>query len=422
MKKVALFILSITVLLCLAACNQEQEQAHTPEHTHSFGEWSVSEDATCTEEGVKVRYCDCGEMQSEAIPAIGHNYVDNVCDKCSQVTLAAGLYDQNDKLLASWDTLVDTYGFNIQKLYYSSYDSASSTTSLYYILNNNPELSTASKLVIDNNITIIGTFAFSDCDSLTSVIIGDGVITIWDMAFEKCSNLTSVVLGDSVENIYDSAFSWCDSLTSIVIPDSVGLIGKHAFSYCFSLTSVVMGDNVAYISEGAFLNCSSLTSISIPDSVIYIGGQAFYLCSNLTSVVIPDSVVYIGDGAFNCDRLASITVDTNNTKYKSIDGNLYSIDGNVLIQYAIGKPETKFTVPDGVTSIGYGSFYGCSSLTSVVIPDSVTSIDEWAFYNCENFKDVYYTGSEEEWNAITIDSFNNYLAEATIHLNYVPEN
>ena len=68
MKKIALLILSITILLCLVACNQGQNQVPTPEHTHSFGEWSVSKNATCTEDGVKARYCNCGEKQSESIP------------------------------------------------------------------------------------------------------------------------------------------------------------------------------------------------------------------------------------------------------------------------------------------------------------------------------------------------------------------
>jgi hypothetical protein len=57
----------------------------------------------------------------------------------------------------------------------------------------------------------------------------------------------------------------------------------------------------------------------------------------------------------------------------------------------------------------------------VVIPDSVTLIDYHAFNDCSKLKDVYYTGSEEEWNAILIGSCNPSLTNATIHYNYVPE-
>jgi hypothetical protein len=53
----------IATLLCLlTAC----------EHEHSFGEWTVEQNATCTENGNKVRFCECGVKQSEIIYANGH--------------------------------------------------------------------------------------------------------------------------------------------------------------------------------------------------------------------------------------------------------------------------------------------------------------------------------------------------------------
>ena len=117
----------------------------------------------------------------------------------------------------------------------------------------------------------------------------------------------------------------------------------------------------------------------------------------------------------------SIVVDENNTAYQSINGNLYSKDGTVLITYAIGKTDTSFVIPNSVTTIGYAAFSGCSNLTSVTIPDSVTTIGSRAFYECYNLTDVYYTGSEADWAKITIGSDNSYLTRAAIHYNYTPE-
>ena len=75
------------------------------------------------------------------------------------------------------------------------------------------------------------------------------------------------------------------------------------------------------------------------------------------------------------------------------------------------------TIPKSVTSLNVFTFEGCTSLTSVTISDSMTSIGYCAFWNCENITDVYYSGTEEQWNAININDGNDSLLNATIHFN-----
>ena len=143
------------------------------------------------------------------------------------------------------------------------------------------------------------------------------------------------------------------------------------------------------IERRAFQGCRSLPSIALPDSVTYIGDRAFQGCRSLTSIVLPDGVTYIGARTFQgCNHLEQIDVDENNSHYASIDGALFTKDCKTLIRYPAGKKESMHKVPDGVTSIEWRAFYGCSSLTSIVLPNGVTSIGGEAFYRSRSLTSI----------------------------------
>lgn len=185
---------------------------------------------------------------------------------------------------------------------------------------------------------------------------------------------------------------------------------------------------------------------------------AFYECDSLASVTISSSVTSIDSLAFyNCRSLSDITVAFDNPYYASVDGNLFNKNKTKLLQYATGKSDTAYTIPDGitsigeyafncrsltsvtipdgVTSIGKGAFTYCFNLTSVTIPDSVTFIGEYAFYgfhahgtpvdyigylNGNVLTDVYYGGNQEQWNMIYISKAGNEeLFFVTIHYNAI---
>ena len=80
-------------------------------------------------------------------------------------------------------------------------------------------------------ITVIGEYAYYDCNELTSVVIPNSVTDIEHCAFKSCDNLTSVTIPDSVKSIGSYAFDGCISLKTVTIPANVSDIGDQAFGY-----------------------------------------------------------------------------------------------------------------------------------------------------------------------------------------------
>ena len=251
--------------------------------------------------------------------------------------------------------------------------------------------------LMENGVTGIGNFAFFECISLTSMTIPDSVTCIGNCAFKDCSSLASVTIPDSVASIGVYAFCGCTSLKSVTIPDSVTSIGDYAFGFCTSLTGIwVDGGSSHYFSDasGVLFNkdktvlaqCPGAFSGSyvVPDGVTSINDAAFVNCTSLTSVTIPDGVTNIGYEVFaGCTSLANMVL------------------------------------PNGVTRIGAEAFEWCTSMKNITIPDGVMSIGYDAFLNCKSLTNVYFTGTEEAWNGITIDGGNDALKNANIHYNYV---
>lgn len=241
----------------------------------------------------------------------------------------------------------------------------------------------------------------------------------------------------SVTSLEDHAFASCDNLTECILPDNVIDIGDYAFAWCSNLKTITLPNQVITLGNSIFLCCSVLKEIVIPDSVLSVGNEAFLYCDNLTSVTIGSGVISIGEKAFlQCVGLLNITVNTNNKAYQSIDGILYSKDGQKIIQYPSGKKETSFILPDSVTTIGMGAFAcgagltgitignnvtaieagafaGCSSLEYITFGKSVKSIDTYAFEECGSLTSITFEGTIAEWDAISKGSNWNSNVPAT---------
>lgn len=294
-----------------------------------------------------------------------------------------------------------------------------------------------SDVTISDSVTSIGKYAFSGCRGLISAAIPDSVSSLGTWAFAYCSNLTDVTIGKSVASIGANTFIDCTSLMSVTIPNAVTSIDNQAFNNCSALTSVTIGDGVTSIGNQVFWKCTSLTSLTIGNKVTSIGEAAFTYCSGLSSVTIPNSVTSISDSAFaNCTSLTSVTIPESVTSLGSdtfkdctglmsvtILGSMTNSNSGIfkgctnLTSVTLGSNVTDIgqrafegctgltsvTIPDGVTSIGNNAFFGCTSLKSVTIPGSLTRVGAVAFGRCSKLEAIYYSGDTSQWGEIYVD-------------------
>ena len=310
-------------------------------------------------------------------------------------------------------------------------------------------------VTIPDSVKSIGLTAFSECPSLTDVTIGEGVTTIGEQAFRLCPSLTNVTLPDSLTEIGKEAFWRCGELTNLTVGKGLKTVGQDAFRDCQKLDRLEISDLAAWCdiafhdnysnplsyARKIYLNGSLVKDLVIPEGVTMIRSYAFFSQREMTSLTIPDSVTRIGENAFaHSLKLKKVTmgngvISLGNWSFSDCTAleDVYIKDlaawckiefGNDLANplfwadnfYVKGSAVKKLVIPDGVTRIGRYAFVNCKQLTSVELPDSLKNIDSNAFMLYESIANVYFNGSKEQWDSITIGFDNDPLTNAKLHI------
>jgi len=82
-------------------------------------------------------------------------------------------------------------------------------------------------------------------------------------------NAKKVILSEEITEIGDYAFSGCSAIEQVVFPPSLQTIGKRAFSNCSSLTDINLPSSIETLGEGCFYSCGNLQVLNmskVPDT------------------------------------------------------------------------------------------------------------------------------------------------------------
>ncbi|MCM1557155.1 MAG: leucine-rich repeat domain-containing protein [Anaeroplasma bactoclasticum] len=322
------------------------------------------------------------------------------------------------------------------------------------------------------SITITGGKAVGGFSrNITSITILDGVESIDERAFRYCTNLKTLIIPQSVGYIGEDAFIDCNAL-EYNIYDNGCYLGNDDNPYVWLIKSkntyiqsCTIHQDTKYIYTQAFYSCNDLTTVHIPAGVVHIATDAFTVYCNklsyayyegdleswcnlkvqifpyygnsnhfylknendtweeVTSLVIPNTIIEISDYQFNAfNNLTSLIIPES---VKTI--------GNGSFRYC-SKLE-KIQIKNGVESIGNQAFYWCDSLLNLELPDSIRIVKKDVFSRCDYLKyliinngikeigdnlisythaeAIYFKGTEEEWQQISIGNQNTNLDSIT---------
>ena len=226
-------------------------------------------------------------------------------------------------------------------------------------------------------VTAISENAFQSSDALETLIIPDSVTHIGSYAFDGCTNLKNLELSSNLTYLGSAAFDGCDSLP-LSTYDNALYIGDSDDPYAIlvsatdtEIESCTIHASTKIIYDGAFFDCSDLEELIIPDGLIQIG-YVFYDCHDLFPNNDYEGAYYLGNE--ENPFLVLVEARGNPTSIKVHE------DTKLIAPYAFENCDelTDLTLPDGLRFIGIDAFVGCELLAEVTV-----STAEWTLINGE---------------------------------------
>lgn len=254
-----------------------------------------------------------------------------------------------------------------------------------------------SQYSLPSQVEILGWYVFAWCPELREISFNEGL---------------KVIMGDCFVNDYLD----CD----IILPSTLEELNPYAFRACMGIKGV-FGNEKFHTSDhlcltfeqnaydwtesennGTWINRFfgyDITDYSIPEGIKGIENYSFDNMPNLKTVTFPSSIAEIGSYAFNhCDNLQAVYGECVSEDHKAI------VFGTQFRKLIITKGVVSYTVPNGITSIGYGAFEESPELEEVIIPDGVTQLGGYDFGWCKNLKRVVLSSQLE-----TVKLYNPFL-------------
>ena len=342
--------------LYCSVCNQVIQTISLEDHTHSFGEWIIEIEATCTNGGVMARYCICGAKEEKSIKVLDHVFgpwktiTEPTCTEYGLIQSSCSCGKVKEETVAMLDhqfvSIVTTREPTCSQT--GIKEKTCSICSNVIVEELPVRIHDMGEWVITQEAncqkTGIKTRTCKNCDYTEEIILSTNDnhnYSEWIITLEPTT---------STEGSKQRECSICGKLDK----DSIDKLEYNP--NCWTITE-----------NGKLIEVSSEITgdVNIPSNVIIIGKNVFANPKKITTITMSNSVTTIEANAFNgCKNVSSIKLSTN------------------------------------INSIGQNAFAYCDSLTSIRISGSISSIGKWTFDNCSKLSTIYFGGTMDSWERL----------------------
>lgn len=245
---------------------------------------------------------------------------------------------------------------------------------------------------------------FENCEKFTGFTFYDGITSIGDNAF-KNTGITEAILPDSITKLGNYAICNNAKLKTLKLPDGLPSIGAYMINGNSAVTSLTLPSKLTSLASKSLSGYTSLKEITLPEGLKTVDYGCFYGDESLETINIPSSVTTFKVNSsssretdymfYGCKRLTSITVGSENTKYKAVDGVLFELATkdptySYLAAYPANKTDSVYNVPEKTLTIYSQAFLGNAYLNKVSFNEELYTISSRAFKDTTALKEVLF--------------------------------
>lgn len=234
------------------------------------------------------------------------------------------------------------------------------------------------RVMLPEDIEVIGNGAFFSCAYLEDVNIPKSVREIGRCAFFECLSLgrKGLTLPEGLERIYEDCFARCESLREINLPSSLKRIDELAF-YESGLERVNFSEGLEYIGQNAFTRCQYLKEVILPNSCqTFDGRYHFVMDYSLERISLPKGLKAVPQHfAWQCKSLREVDIPES---LEVLGASAFEQCGNLQ----------KIRLPEGLRVIETAAFYRCVNIRRLILPSTLEQIGD-AFNSMPGLKEIY---------------------------------